>query len=318
MARSCVPVLAGALLLLALTPAHAADQATRFETEVTDQGIWVREADQPVFFYQRATKSLEGGWPRANYLHPVYDLDGNELTEDFPADHRHHRGIFWAWHQALLGEQHVGDPWVCQDALWDVRDVKIEQDAATVKLHTHVVWQSPLAKDDQGKLLDLVAERGTIRVHAAENDQRKIDFEISLKALQPEFRLGGSDDRKGYGGFCVRVKLPDGTKFNSREGELTPQTTGIEAGPWLDIEAPYYANGKRSGVSVFSHRDNPSYPEPWILRRARSMQNPAWPGRDPVKLSTKKPTVLRYRVVLHRQAVPQSTVQQWYDEYIKK
>ena len=34
--------------------------------------------------------------------------DGQVLTEDFPADHLHHRGIFWAWHQVYVGEKAMG------------------------------------------------------------------------------------------------------------------------------------------------------------------------------------------------------------------
>jgi AcrR family transcriptional regulator len=34
---------------------------------------------------------------RSCYIHPLYGLDGEVMTEDFPVDHRHHRGVFWAW-----------------------------------------------------------------------------------------------------------------------------------------------------------------------------------------------------------------------------
>jgi hypothetical protein len=36
--------------------------------------------------------------PRSDYIHPLYGLNGEMLTNDWPdADHPHHRGIFWAW-----------------------------------------------------------------------------------------------------------------------------------------------------------------------------------------------------------------------------
>ncbi len=296
--------------------ANADDAPTsRFQTEVNEQGVWVRENDQPVFFYQQATKSKDGGWPRANYLHPVFDLDGNVLTEDFPKDHPHHRGIFWAWHQALLADKPVGDPWVCRDAVWDVQEVKFEQNDGGVTLKTKVIWQSPLAKGRNGELLPLVEERGRIHVHPVEEDRRTIDFEIQLLALQEGYRLGGSADVKGYGGFCVRVKLPEQPRFLTSQGVVLPQTTSIEAGPWLDMTTPVGAGEQASHVSVFCHPKNPGFPEPWILRRARSMQNPAWPGREPVELSTKTPTSLRYQLVLHRGKATTDQLQAWYDNY---
>jgi hypothetical protein len=52
-------------------------------------------------------------------------------------------------------------------------------------------------------------------------------------------------------------------------------------------------------LSVLCHKSTPGYPQPWILRRKASMQNPVYPGRGPVELSTEKPLVLRYRLIIH-------------------
>ena len=34
-----------------------------------------------------------------------------------PADHRHQRGLFWAWHQVWIGEERIGDPWLLYGAM---------------------------------------------------------------------------------------------------------------------------------------------------------------------------------------------------------
>ena len=59
--------------------------------EETNEGVWIKEDGANVLFYQAMTKSLDGKYPRANYIHPLYNIDGFELTEDFPKDHLHHR-----------------------------------------------------------------------------------------------------------------------------------------------------------------------------------------------------------------------------------
>ena len=64
----------------------------------SDKGVELLENGYPVFYYQRAPKSLTGEYIYNNYIHPLYSLDGDPLTEEFPVDHPHHRGIFWAWH----------------------------------------------------------------------------------------------------------------------------------------------------------------------------------------------------------------------------
>jgi hypothetical protein len=91
----------------------------------SDQGFSITDGEKQVLFYQRKHKSIDGKYTRANYIHPLYGLDGEILTEDFPADHPHHRGVFWAWHQVWLGDKKLGDSWAAQDFFWDVYDAEI-------------------------------------------------------------------------------------------------------------------------------------------------------------------------------------------------
>ena len=59
--------------------------------------------------------------------------------------------------------------------------------------------------------------------------------------------------------------------------------------------------GGNSGYRL-CHPSLPNFPQPWILRRKTSMQNPVYPGPHPVALPREDPLVLRYRLVLHRGA----------------
>ena len=73
----------------------------------TALGIW--EGDRPVLVYNHGVRSKQGTpatKPHQSYIHPLYGLDGEVLTDDFPEDHLHHRGIFWAWpHVTVDGRQ---------------------------------------------------------------------------------------------------------------------------------------------------------------------------------------------------------------------
>lgn len=62
----------------------ACSNAQQLAFEKSDEGILLKEKGQARFFYQTATKSLDGNYPRANYVHPLYGLEGEVLTEDFP------------------------------------------------------------------------------------------------------------------------------------------------------------------------------------------------------------------------------------------
>ncbi|RLA41026.1 MAG: hypothetical protein DRR42_25125, partial [Gammaproteobacteria bacterium] len=58
-------------------------------------GYQIYDGNKPVLFYNSKPNTF-GCYTRANYVHPVMGLDGEEMTDDFPCDHPHHRGIFWA------------------------------------------------------------------------------------------------------------------------------------------------------------------------------------------------------------------------------
>ena len=269
----------------------------------TAEGFVVAEDGQDVLFYQRETKRFDEAHSRSHYIHPLYGLDGEVLTEEFPSDHPHHCGIYWAWHQVWIGEKRIGDAWSLKDFAWDVQDVKvIAADAHASALEAEVFWTSPLWTDDQGVRKPLVRETAVIRVHRASRDMRKIDFDIRLVALENGMRIGGAENAKGYGGFCSRVRLPDDLQFISSGGAVEPTTQPVEAGPWMDFSGTFGEVGRVSGLTILCHPTVPDFPQPWILRRKTSMQNPVYPGPRPVALPRDSPLVLRYRLVLHRGA----------------
>jgi hypothetical protein len=300
-------MLVAALILIALAGCNSnvnhAEAAAQNPIKIfeTDQGFSIAEGGKQILFYQRQHKSLDGKYTRANYIHPLYGLDGEILTEDFPADHPHHRGIFWAWHQVWLGDKKFGDSWAKQDFFWDVYDVDVLTiDSQSRALKLHVYWKSPLLTDADGKQQPFVKETTAIRVHRAEGDIRKIDFQIELLALKDNMRFGGSEDAKGYGGFTTRILLPDGLAFTGTNGPVEPTNLSVEAGPWLDFSGNLGGHGKTSGLAILCHKSSPGYPQRWILRRKGSAQNPVYPGREPVPLSREKPLFLRYRLIIHR------------------
>jgi hypothetical protein len=299
--------------ILIATASGAFGQTTEqpgLKAELTPDGITVTESGKSLLHYQLRTKALNGAWPRANYIHPLHDLDGNVITEDFPDDHGHHRGIFWAWHQVRVGDQKVGDPWVCKDFLWDVQSQNIEHGTeGRLRLIANLEWKSSQLTDEAGEMIPIVAERTAVTVHPTNDQHRLLDFEISLQSLLQNVRIGGSEDVKGYGGFSPRIKLSNDQKFVGNAGEVEPQKTAVEAGPWIDI-----SNGTQ-GVAIFCHPSNPGYPERWILRAKRSMQNAQYPGAEPVEISPTTPTVLRYRLVIHRGSASEAKIPELFADF---
>ena len=263
------------------------------------EGVWVKENEEKVLFYQTSPKSIDGKYTRANYIHPLYNIDGFELTENFPRDHLHHRGIFWTWHQVLIKGKPIGDAWECKDFSWEVEHVKHDYDGDKLNLQSEVLWKSPEWIDGDKDQMPFMKESVTITVHAKEEFYRIVDFEIALLALESEVSIGGSDNAKGYGGFSARLKTPKNIHFASHNGEVKPITNQLDEGQWVNISGMYAKDGGPGGVIIICHQENPMFPENWILREKGSMQNPVFPGRDPVSVSTETPTVLKYRLVMY-------------------
>jgi hypothetical protein len=283
--------------------ANDADPGEPLSAVSDPSGVTIVQGDAPVLHYQRAVKSMDGKWPRANYVHPLFDLEGRVISEDFPSDHGHHRGVFWAWHQVWVGDKKLGDPWVCKDFLWEIESLRTTRRGESLSVQATVMWKSPDHLDATGQLAPVVRETTKITVYPELQNYRVIDFAVSLLALVDDVKIGGSEDVKGYGGFSPRIKLNAEQRFESADGIVEPVKTSIKADRWINIA------DNTNGIAIIARATNPQPNDRWILRRSNSMQNAVYPGRQPVALSNVQPTVLQYRLVIHRGDLPPAQIQ---------
>jgi len=282
-----------------------------FTITENEDGISLSEDGKPVFFYQKKPKSLTGKYICNNYIHPLYNLNGDTLTEEFPADHLFHRGVFWAWHQLKVNDTiNLGDGWINEGISQEVISRESQRDKDEISVTTQVQWNSLALPEGE----EFMEEMTTITVYRKKNEMRIIDFAIILNPKIEGIKIGGSDDEKGYGGFSVRLKLPEDIAFASETGAVEPQNLQIKTGPVMDFSGTFGKSGK-NGVLLLCHPENPGYPSPWILRRKGSMQNIAFPGRELFNLD--KPLVLRYRMIIHSGDVESVRINELREEYCK-
>jgi hypothetical protein len=272
---------------------------------VKDGGFLFMEGNDSICFYQRSPKDRGGEYSRCNYIHPLYGPDGMRLTEDFPADHLHHRGVFWAWHQILIKGKPVSDGWELKNFQQKVSDLEFRLEKGIGLLITTVDWKSPLWKNGSEAFLK---EKTIITMHPKTGNYRRIDFEIQLKTLVDHLSLGGSDDEKGYSGFSVRLKLPPDVKFTGENGLVEPVNTAVEAGNTMNINGSFLNGGKKGGVVILSNTQNPSPSSNWILRKAASMQNAVYPGRQPISIPFDQPLVLKYSLLVYQGEMNQKQI----------
>ncbi len=283
------------VFLLGITAVSA-----QLSMQKTAGGILITENEKEVLVYRTTPKSLNGEYERTNYIHPLYSLNGKVLTEDFPADHPHHRGIFWAWHQVWIGDQRISDGWEIKDFEQTLTEFEFIKNASgTVEIRTEVDWKSEKWKKG-GKKVPYLQEKASITVHPTVGNVRKIDFEIRLLALEEGLKLGGAENEKGYSGFSVRLGLPKDVVFSGPDGKIDPQETAVPSNGYVQVSGSFDLEEKESGVVMVDHSENPGYPQPWILRAKNSMQNAVWPGREAVAVSTDKPVVLKYSLLVYQ------------------
>ena len=289
--------------------------AQHFTTVKTDEGVEISENGKKVLFYQQRPKSLNGKYERADYVHPLYSLNENVLTEDFPDDHPHHRGIFWAWHQIILNDKNIADGWTCENIYWSPVNLKVKKRKETVSLQSEVIWKSVLLSNES---TPIIKENTKITVYKLTSQYRIIDFDIQLFALVNNLKIGGSDDDKGYGGFSLRLKLPKNILFISNNKVITPGETAVTTGPWLDFTGSFdKEDSPKCGVAVFCNPANPGSQKQWILRKEASMQNIPYPGRTPITLS-RRGLRLIYRVIIHNGNMSNDDLEKLYQQYIHK
>lgn len=273
--------------------------------KVEPGGFLFLEGKDSILYYQKTPKDINGQYSRCNYIHPLYALDNTRLTEDFPADHLHHRGIFWAWHQILINGKSVGDGWELKDFLQKVTDVEFMQVDDKGILNTTVEWRSPLWENSS---IPYLQEHTTITMFSKANNFRRIDFEITLQAMIDGLSIGGSDDEKGYSGFSVRLKLPQDIRFFDEKGIVEPANTAIKAGRYMAMEGSILKNENKGGLVIYSHPSNPTPSTQWILRKSASMQNAAYPGRKPVAISMGQPFTLKYTLLVYESSLDKKQI----------
>jgi len=227
--------------------------------------------------------------PRSDYIHPLYGLEGEMLTNDWPdGGHPHHRGIFWAWPEVKYGEQ-LGDIYALQRVFarptGKVRYTN-GPDYAEVDAENLWMWEEKTA---------IVRENAVIRVYPAGPDHRIIDLSIKLLALEDNVTLA-TRFTNSYGGLNIRMQSPE-------EQDISYFTDEADSEPrraWSDFSGIFEGNESKSGLMVIQHKDNPEYPGEWRDYPTLAWVQPTFPTPESrYPLSKTEALVLRYRLIIH-------------------
>ncbi len=232
---------------------------------------------------------------RSDYVHPLYDLQGEALTRDWSLDHPHHRGLYWAWPEVDFGQER-GDLHALQRVFArPTGALQLESGPVFAQVEAENLW---LWEDRD----PIVRERTLIRAYRATANGRVVDLVFRFLGL----RDGVTIARRGtsaYGGFNLRLATPQSQEIQVHTDP--PNATPRRA--WSDLSG-IFAGAQASGLTVLQHRDNPEYPGDWIQYPELSWVQPTFPSSGTrYALPRDRALVLRFRLWIHRGSTPEVT-----------
>lgn len=296
--------------------------ADPFSIEEKDsRSVVISEGGKPVLCYNfgettcEKLKERDERRSRACYVHPIWGLDGEVLTDDYPADHPHHHGIFWTWPHIEIDGKHY-QTWI--------DDGKIEP--------RFVRWIDRTATDSEAKLAvengwfigekQVMREEVRIQVHPATDDSRAIDFTLTFTPIDRPITLRGAEG-KSYGGITARFHVIPDTMAELRTTEgLAKSDLPDTRFEWVDLMRKpneTFAGKKISGggAALFVSPDHPDYPPTWLARHYGALCV-GYPGVESKTFEPGVPFTLRYRILVHQKTFDAKEIQNRYESYKKE
>ena len=240
--------------------------------------------------------------PRSDYIHPLYGLNGEMLTSDWPdGGHPHHRGIFWAWPEVEYGTER-GDIYALQRVFArPTGNIEFTSGPVFAQIIAENLW---MWEDDEA----IVKENIVIRVYHSTAESRIIDLTIKLLALKDSVTIA-TRFTNSYGGLNIRMQTPE--KQDISYFTDNPGSKPLRA--WSDFNGIFEGNKSASGLMVLQHKDNPEYPGEWREYPDLAWVQPTFPTPNTrYFLSKDAPLILRYRLIIHAGGKPTAEISKMY------
>jgi hypothetical protein len=295
---------------------EAADSADAEPAAVTcnDDGkrLRLQVGDRPVLDYHTATVDSPGGmdlcFRRSGQIHPLFTPAGGVVSDDFPPDHAHQHGVFFAWVNTTFEGRHLD--------FWNQKELtgRIEH-AATLGTTSGLVFaqfqvklrhDDTTAPDGPKPVLD---EVWTVRAYNV-RDVFLVDLESrqTCAGASPltinKYHYGGMGLRGNRDWFDPSVKgnsPPDPARsgqsdFLTSEGK--DRATGNHTRPaWVDLAGRVGASP--AGVALLDHPDNFRFPQPVRLHPNKPYFCFAPMVEGSFEIAPGRPYVSHYRFVVH-------------------
>lgn len=242
-------------------------------------------------------KNIKPIFLRGGYIHPVYTPSGRMVTDDYPSDHFHHHGIWFAWTKTEFEGRHPD--------FWNVGTGSARIDFVSVE----DTWSGDVNAGFRSRQRYVDLTSGSAK--AALNEQWEVRVYRIGQSGSPYFMFDivatqdcddGSElklEEYRYGGMGVRGHRDwkDKSKFsflssegkNRREGDATRAR-------WAHLSGP--VDGRVAGIAILDHPGNLRAPQPMRMNPDDPFFNYAPSQLGPFTIKAGEKFMLRYRYIV--------------------
>ncbi len=292
--------------ILFLAGAAAYGQAD-LRVEADQSAVVFKLADKPLAKYQYVEN------PAKPYLAELYSPGGVNVLRDSPIDHKHHHGLMFAVAVDGVDFWAEGDKFGLQKHREGQAPQVIERDGRSWAVGTQKIdWVAP----PNDKLL-LQETRTMVVGRVADSKATLVGGQLVLET--PPGKDSATLTGSPYFGLGMRfvLSMDKGGSFLNADGKTGVKGTNEARSAWCAYSAS--ADGKPVTVAMFDLPQNPRHPATWFTMDEGFAYMAATLNlsKEPLKIQSGKPLVLRYAVAVWDGKVEKAQIDQLYQRVVK-
>ena len=279
-----------------------------------------------MFYLQKNTSSLQVNWngdPLLAYQygsgsmpfwHPISMPGSPILTEDRPADHIHHHGLWLAWKSVngvnFWEESPSGAPERGYGRIVNTDLNVVEVSSSSTEFIATTSWLDWRDKE-------IISDVRRTLIHRPTDTGFMIDLSIELLPTNGEVILDLRRGEPGQGGFyysglVIRLndKIGQGEVLDA-DGHTDTESIFGSQSRWCGYSGVHQVNGKRYSVVIIDKPENPRYPTTWWVRNrpGYSLLHPSPTYYEPLKIDAGTSVTFQYKLLFYNGPIPVDDVE---------
>ncbi len=261
---------------------------------------------------------------RGGYIHPVLSPGGLQVTDDYPSNHKHHHGLWFAWtHTEFEGRK--PDFWNMGDSKGTVEFRSLDQSwsgpvhAGFISQHRQMDLTEKGADGTPLKPKTALLETWNVKLYAIGHEAKQpyfvFDMEITDTCAHgpvklPKYRYGGIGVRGNWAwNGADKLNFLNSTGTTDRSKGDNNETVGT----WAHLGGR--VDGTLTGLAILGHPANANAPQPQRIHPTEPFFNFAPQQAGALEIAPGQPFVARYRFIVADGAPDKAELDRLWNDY---